>query len=119
MIVEIIFDVNWLGEFFEWLKMDGFWLNWELYKLLVEVQQIFVIFEFEGLRVFLYLFDFILFFYQFEVVQKVVEKMNGKVILVDEVGFGKMVEVGLILKEYMICGLVKKILIFVLVLFVF
>lgn len=45
--------------------------------------------------------------------------MNGKVILVDEVGLGKMIEVGLILKEYMICGFVKKVFILVLVLFVF
>lgn len=44
--------------------------------------------------------------------------MNGKVILVDEVGFGKIIEVGFILKEYMVCGFVKKVFIFVLVFFV-
>ncbi len=36
--------------------------------------------------------------------------MNGKAILADEVGLGKTIEAGLILKEYMIRGLVKKVL---------
>lgn len=48
-----------------------------------------------------------------EVARKVVEQMNGKAILADEVGLGKTVEAGLILKEYMIRGLAKKILILV------
>lgn len=39
--------------------------------------------------------------------------MNGKAILADEVGLGKTVEAGLIIKEYMIRGLAKKILILV------
>lgn len=34
--------------------------------------------------------------------------MNGKAILADEVGLGKTVEAGLILKEYMIRGLAKN-----------
>ncbi|MGZ6539666.1 MAG: DEAD/DEAH box helicase, partial [Bacteroidia bacterium] len=41
------------------------------------------------------------------------ENMNGKAILADEVGLGKTIEAGLILKEYMIRGLVKKVLILV------
>lgn len=39
--------------------------------------------------------------------------MNGKAILADEVGLGKTIEAGLILKEYMVRGLVKKVLILV------
>ena len=39
--------------------------------------------------------------------------MHGKAILADEVGLGKTIEAGLILKEYMIRGLVKKALILV------
>ena len=34
--------------------------------------------------------------------------MNGKAILADEVGLGKTIEAGLILKEYMIRGLSEK-----------
>ena len=66
-----------------------------------------------GLRAPLYLPSFTPLPHQLEVAQKVVEKMNGKAILADEVGLGKTVEAGLILKEYMIRGLAKKILILV------
>ncbi len=51
--------------------------------------------------------------HQLETAQQVVENMNGKAILADEVGLGKTIEAGLILKEYMIRGLVKKALILV------
>ncbi|AIU82461.1 DEAD/DEAH box helicase [Bacillus velezensis] len=113
MTAEIIFDANWPGEFSERLKTDGPWSNWEMYKLSAEVQQTLAIPEFEGLRAPLYLPDFTPLPHQLEVAQKVVEKMNGKAILADEVGLGKTVEAGLILKEYMIRGLAKKILILV------
>ncbi|MBY8912993.1 DEAD/DEAH box helicase [Bacillus sp. YC2] len=113
MATEIIFDSNWPGEFLERLKTDGPWSNWELYKLSAEVQETLAIPEFEGLRAPLYLPDFTPLPHQLEVAQKVVEKMNGKAILADEVGLGKTVEAGLILKEYMIRGLAKKILILV------
>ena len=45
--------------------------------------------------------------------ETVIERMNGKAILADEVGLGKTIEAGLILKEYLIRGLVKKVLILV------
>ena len=48
--------------------------------------------------------------HQLEAAKQVVENMNGKAILADEVGLGKTIEAGLILKEYMIRGLVKKVL---------
>ncbi|WP_144481627.1 SNF2-related protein, partial [Bacillus subtilis] len=51
--------------------------------------------------------------HQLEVAQNVIEQMNGKAILADEVGLGKTIEAGLILKEYMVRGLVKKVLILV------
>lgn len=108
MTAEIIFDANWPGEFSERLKTDGPWSNWEMYKLSAEVQQTLAIPEFEGLRAPLYLPNFTPLPHQLEVAQKVVEKMNGKAILADEVGLGKTVEAGLILKEYMIRGLAKK-----------
>lgn len=51
--------------------------------------------------------------HQLEVAEQVVQHMNGKAILADEVGLGKTIEAGLILKEYMIRQLVKKVLILV------
>src|SRR5699024_5988219 len=51
--------------------------------------------------------------HQISCAEQVVENMNGRAILADEVGLGKTIEAGLILKEYMIRGLVKKALILV------
>lgn len=48
-----------------------------------------------------------LFPHQVETVNKVIEQMNGRAILADEVGLGKTIEAGMILKEYMVRGDVK------------
>ncbi|PKR78978.1 ATP-dependent helicase [Halalkalibacillus sediminis] len=51
--------------------------------------------------------------HQLEAVNKVIFEMHGRAILADEVGLGKTVEAGVITKELMIKGLVKKVLILV------
>ena len=51
--------------------------------------------------------------HQIETAKTVMEDMNGRAILADEVGLGKTIEAGLILKEYMISGLVKNALLLV------
>ncbi|MGM0874190.1 MAG: DEAD/DEAH box helicase [Bacillota bacterium] len=113
MNVKINFDSSWQEGFFEKLESDGPWSNWELYKLSFQVQQHSSIPSFEGLQGPKHLPHFTPLPHQLEVAQRVVEKMNGKAILADEVGLGKTIEAGLILKEYMIRGLVKKVLILV------
>lgn len=45
--------------------------------------------------------------------RRVIDEMNGRAILADEVGLGKTIEAGMILKEYLDRGLVKKSLILV------
>ncbi|MDQ0224930.1 DEAD/DEAH box helicase [Metabacillus niabensis] len=113
MNVKINFDSSWQEEFFTKLNSDGPWANWDLYKLAYEVQQQTVVPSFTGLQAPKHLPNFTPLPHQLEVAQRVVEKMNGKAILADEVGLGKTIEAGLILKEYMIRGLVKKVLILV------
>lgn len=49
--------------------------------------------------------------HQLETLRKVVTQMRGRAILADEVGLGKTIEAGMILKEYMLRGLVRKVLI--------
>lgn len=49
--------------------------------------------------------------HQIATAKKVIHKMQGLAILADEVGLGKTIEAGLILKEYLLRGLVKKVLI--------
>lgn len=113
MTVEIEFDSSWLDGFFQKIEDDGPWGNWDLYKLAVEVEKHTVIDEFEGLQAPKHLPQLTPLPHQIEVAKQVVENMNGKAILADEVGLGKTIEAGLILKEYMIRGLVKKVLILV------
>ncbi|WHY60673.1 DEAD/DEAH box helicase [Cytobacillus firmus] len=113
MTVQIGFDSAWQDEFLKRIDDDGPWGNWELYKLAVEVENHTTIPEFEGLQAPKHLPNLTPLPHQLEVAKQVVESMNGKAILADEVGLGKTIEAGLILKEYMIRGLVKKILILV------
>lgn len=113
MDVEIRFNPKWQEEFLKRLEEDGPWGSWELYKLASEVSKHLAIPTFEGLQAPKHLENFTPLPHQLEVAKTVVEEMNGKAILADEVGLGKTIEAGLILKEYMIRGLVKKVLILV------
>ncbi|MFD1736520.1 DEAD/DEAH box helicase [Bacillus salitolerans] len=111
--VNILFDETWEEEFHKRFEDDGPWSHWDLYKLAYEIEQHLAIPEFEGLQAPNFLPNLQPLPHQLEVAKNVVEKMNGKAILADEVGLGKTIEAGLILKEYMIRGLVKKVLILV------
>ena len=113
MKIRIDFDSVWEDGLLQRLNEDGPWSNWNLYKLLLQVEQSLQIPNFEGLQAPKYLPNLKPLPHQMEVAKEVVENMNGKAILADEVGLGKTIEAGLILKEYMIRGLVKKVLILV------
>jgi len=54
---------------------------------------------------------FIFYPHQLAVVRRVVHEMDGRAILADEVGLGKTIEAGMIIKEYMLRGLVRRVLI--------
>ncbi|HZG71611.1 MAG TPA: DEAD/DEAH box helicase, partial [Chondromyces sp.] len=113
MDIEIEFDEAWGDELANRFEEDGPWGNWELFCLAAEMEQHMIVPEFEGLQAPRYLPNLTPLPHQLETARQVVEKMNGKAILADEVGLGKTIEAGLILKEYMIRGLVKKALILV------
>ena len=49
--------------------------------------------------------------YQVETVRKVLKQYRGRVLLADEVGLGKTVEAGMVLKEYILRGMAERILI--------
>ncbi|MCL6574280.1 MAG: DEAD/DEAH box helicase family protein, partial [Bacillus sp. (in: Bacteria)] len=113
MSVEIEFASSWQDDFLHRIENDGPWGNWELFKLAIGVEEHLIIPEFQGLQAPSHLPNLTPFPHQLETAKQVIENMNGKAILADEVGLGKTIEAGLILKEYMIRGLVKKVLILV------
>ena len=51
--------------------------------------------------------------HQLETARRVIGELSGQAILADEVGLGKTIEAGLIIKEYQLRGLARKILILV------
>jgi SNF2 family DNA or RNA helicase len=106
-------DEAWKEEFIERFEKDGPWASWEMYQLALEAAMHLSVPEFDGLQAPKHLPHLTPLPHQLEVARQVVENMNGKAILADEVGLGKTIEAGLILKEYMIRGLVKKVLILV------
>lgn len=95
------------------LESDGPFTTWELFKLTYQAELTMLTTEFRGLSALEYLPQIEFLPHQISTAQQAIEQMNGRAILADEVGLGKTIEAGLILKEYMIRGLVKKVLILV------
>lgn len=51
------------------------------------------------------------YWYQVETTRKVLKQFRGRVLLADEVGLGKTIEAGMVLKEYILRGMVERVLI--------
>ncbi len=51
------------------------------------------------------------YWYQVETVRKVLKTFRGRVLLADEVGLGKTIEAGMVLKEYLLRGMVERFLV--------
>lgn len=113
MSVKINFNQNWLPGFLDRLEKDGPWSDQKLFNLSLTAEKHLIVPGFKGLVAPDHLPELTLLPHQTETAAKVIEDMNGKAILADEVGLGKTIEAGLILKEYMIRGLVKRALILV------
>jgi len=57
------------------------------------------------------LHDVDVYWYQIETVRKVLKQFRGRVLLADEVGLGKTIEAGMVLKEYLLRGMAERVLI--------
>lgn len=86
--------------------------DWETFKQAYTVSQMKMNSK-DSLTCMQYLPDLELMSHQLDAVQKVLHQMHGRAILADEVGLGKTIEAGVILKELMVKNLVKKVLILV------
>lgn len=87
--------------------------GWEEFRLHYAAQQQHVIEDFHTLIAPDHLPHVTFLEHQIETAKTVIEEMNGRAILADEVGLGKTIEAGLILKEYMMRKLIKRVLLIV------
>ncbi|WP_366247144.1 SNF2-related protein [Terribacillus aidingensis] len=113
MRVHIKDDKPFLDMMDDKLQHEGETASWEHFKMAYTAAKETNIDTFTGLVAPGYLPHMTFHPHQLEASRRVVEEMNGRAILADEVGLGKTIEAGLVLKELMIRGLVKKVLLLV------
>ncbi|TDF95914.1 DEAD/DEAH box helicase [Paenibacillus piri] len=111
--VQLHFDRDWFEELHARALRNGPWDDWTLYQLAYEAEQASLINSFDELQCLVHIPQLTPMPHQIDTAKKVLTEMRGRAILADEVGLGKTIEAGLILKEYIIRGLVKKVLILV------
>lgn len=111
--VTTTFDRQWFQQLEERINQNGPWDQWAMYQLAYEAKQATLIDRFEELQCLRNLPHLEPMPHQLHTAQRVLHEMGGRAILADEVGLGKTIEAGLILKEYIVRGLVKRALILV------
>ncbi|WP_018755749.1 DEAD/DEAH box helicase [Paenibacillus terrigena] len=109
----IDFDRTWFSELEERTAKNGPWDDFTLFALNYEAEQSQVVSTFDELQCLTQLNNLSPLPHQIETATKVLHEMRGRAILADEVGLGKTIEAGLILKEYLVRGLARKVLILV------
>ncbi|AIQ52077.1 ATP-dependent helicase [Paenibacillus sp. FSL R7-0331] len=111
--VPLTFERNWLHDLESRLEKGGPWGDWKLSRLAVQGEQSGLVTSFDELQCIKHLSGLSPLPHQLDTAHKVLFEMSGRAILADEVGLGKTIEAGLILKEYLVRGLVGKVLILV------
>lgn len=111
--IPVAFDQSWIPSLGDLIQNDGPWHKWDLFQLAIEAEEALAVKEFDQLQCLKYITNLEPFPHQLQTAEKVLNEMRGRAILADEVGLGKTIEAGLIMKEYMVRGLAKKILILV------
>lgn len=115
MIMSIIYhkDEKFLPQLQNALDNHQRLTNWSLFSLLYTYKKTSTITSFNQLQSLEHLRHVTFLDHQVDAANKVINDMNGRAILADEVGLGKTIEAGLILKEYLFRRLVKRVLILV------
>ncbi|WP_100010676.1 DEAD/DEAH box helicase [Lentibacillus sediminis] len=109
--IDVQKDLSFIEQLETNLEKNGPFSGWELFSMAYEAERTMMNPAFSGLQAKKYLPHMNFLEHQESTAEQVIEQMNGRAILADEVGLGKTIEAGLILKEYMIRGQVKKALI--------
>lgn len=107
----IMYDDTWADALEQNLKTASTPGGWSLFNLTAEMKKQILPSRFDGLLAPDFLPHMQFLPHQLKTAQTVMEEMSGTAILADEVGLGKTIEAGLILKEYMLRGLASRILI--------
>ncbi|MCM2996817.1 DEAD/DEAH box helicase [Paenibacillus cellulositrophicus] len=111
--VPLNIDRSWLDNLESRLDKGGPWGDFRLFQLAVQGEEARLVTSFDDLQCVKHLQDLSPLPHQIDTARRVLFEMSGRAILADEVGLGKTIEAGLILKEYMVRGLVSKVLILV------
>ncbi|QQZ59325.1 DEAD/DEAH box helicase family protein [Paenibacillus sonchi] len=111
--VPLSFERNWLNDLESRLDKGGPWGDWRLSRLAVEGEKSGLVTSFDELQCMKHLSGLSPLPHQLDTAHKVLFQMSGRAILADEVGLGKTIEAGLVLKEYLVRGLVARVLILV------
>lgn len=85
--------------------------DWDIFRLSVIANEARLIGNFEELYALEHARGFTPLPHQVETARKVLQELHGRAILADEVGLGKTIEAGLIMKEYLLRGLARKVLV--------
>lgn len=111
--IQVVKDNEFINELDQRLAQEESFSSWKLFSMAYQSELTSITSEFDSLHALNYLphIDFLP--HQIESARQAIQEMNGRAILADEVGLGKTYEAGLILKEYLLRGLVKKVLILV------
>lgn len=105
---ELHWDRSWITEMQTRIDQNGPWDDWQLYQLAYEAEHAQLIPSFDELICLNYIPMLEPLPHQIDTARKVMHEMRGRAILADEVGLGKTIEAGLILKEYLIRGLIGR-----------
>ncbi|MGH7104522.1 MAG: DEAD/DEAH box helicase [Acetobacteraceae bacterium] len=95
----------------EAIQIDGTEGDWEAFRLRAELTRLTLFEGFDELLCLSTLLGVETHWHQVETVRKVLKQYRGRVLLADEVGLGKTVEAGMVLKEYALRGMAERILI--------
>lgn len=111
--INIYYDQDFTDQLQDQLDQADSLSSWDLFSMAYQTELTHISPDFGGLQALKHITHIDFMPHQIDTAKRVIEDMNGRAILADEVGLGKTIEAGLILKEYLLRGLVKKVLILV------
>ncbi|MFC4388549.1 DEAD/DEAH box helicase [Gracilibacillus marinus] len=111
MQISIKKDIEFMDQFNQNIHELNDLATWELFLKSYQIAETLKVHSFDTLISLNFLPQMTFLPHQLACAEDVVQSMNGRALLADEVGLGKTIEAGLILKEYLVRGLVQKVLI--------